>query len=317
MRTVSFQSVLELVAQKANGKAELGAEEAVSVTTRINEYLRECWERDAWPEWCPVEQRYYRETWGSRAFSGGDEVYHADTDAYYHAEEDTVSGDIPGAGAPWFTVADWEENGGDPFRRYISLDQTQFGSTPTPIGTVLGLFQSDPRLKAGARRVDYTLTTEGIQVLRYSGTSVWVHFRKRPPEFTATVFDALRSYTAGERVYFVGTTEGFLDGECYECVTAATAGQSPQASPTKWSKIEFPYVLKHAVADFVFAELLEEDGQSDRAERRRSKAEETLATEWTKSEAQQGLVRTFRVLTRPGVESGAGACTDTTTVCNC
>lgn len=396
MRAVPFRSVLGLVAKKVNGTADnLGVQEAEALALGINEHVRECWERDAWPEWSPVEERFYRDAWTAAAYAAGAEVYHAGTDAYYRASGAVLFSDVPGVAAAWMA----ESALGD-FRRYVALDQTG----QTAIGTVLGAYRSDPRLRAGAKRVDYLVTSEGIQLLRHTPTSVWLHFRQRPPEFTATEYDATLAYTAGELVLFA------TDGECYEALDTVTTparatvtngatfnldsvdgiydasgemaaglpvyvrqdgtyeirpvgggrwhlqpvggggdfwfggtdttpdsaglgiyqqsgsstsgnphvvstaaviqgpaiGDTPATDPTKWRKIQFPYVLKHAVADFVYADQLEEDGQTDRASKRREKAEETLATEWSKSETQQGVVRTFRVLNR---ESTVGSST--------
>ncbi len=308
MRTVSFQSVLELTAQKLHGTTELGVQESATLTAQINEQLRECWEREAWPEWCPVEQRFYRERFGLRTtYLGGFEVYHIGTDAYWWAGEDTDNMDIPGTAGFWASALN-ETITGIVFRRYISLDQTA-GETEllTPIGTVLGAYRSDPRVRTGAKPVDYILTPNGIEIVRFSGTSVWLHFRKRPPVFTSVLFDEEATYVVGQKVYFVGAAGAFIEGECYVCIEETMAGESPESEDgaPKWTKIEFPYVLKHAVADFVFADQLEEDGQTDRASKRREKAEEALALEWSKSESQQGIVRTFRVLTRDSVAGGA------------
>lgn len=311
MRTSSLQSVLDLVAQKVNGTGAdgLGAQEMATTVARINEQLRECWERDAWPEWCPVEERFYRPTWRvGPDYPEATEAYY--NGAYWYATAENA--DPPEDGSLWVPLTD-EETVGHPFRRYVGLDQTTFaGAALTPIGTVLGAYQSDPRVRPGARRVDYTLTPDGIEIVRFTGTSVWLHFRQRPPVFTSSLFDAEASYVAGQKVYFAGAAGAFLEGDCYECADDTAAGESPESDPELWTKIAFPYVLKHAVADFVFAEALEEDGQTDRASKRREKAEETLATEWGKSETQQGIVRTFRVLNRPGVESASGVTTSST-----
>ena len=50
MRTVTFLSVLEAIAFKVHGTADLlPTQDAAAFTASLNEHVRECWERVFWP----------------------------------------------------------------------------------------------------------------------------------------------------------------------------------------------------------------------------------------------------------------------------
>jgi hypothetical protein len=382
MRAIPFRDVLDGVTTKLLGNPDRArTEDAAAYTRYINEHVRECWERANWPEWCPVEERHFRDTWSAQAYAEGDEVWHAATAAYYQANDATLAGDVPGTSGKWDDLTE--------FQRYVSLDQTG----ETPIGTVLAAYERDPRLYPGASPVDYTLTAEGVLMLRTSATSVWLHFRKRPPVFSSEEWDEDTAYVAGDLAYYQGETYERTAEEANYAVTVSGAGTaavngtytetgtyndapifvhssgnyciyrdsvetpwelhnyasgSPGATsyyyyagaevdfpweaetwaedssgtapvPTftnatadtepgesdLWTLVPFPYVLARAVRLFAYAEALEEDGQHEKAQRKFADAEDALCQEWTKAEAQQGIVRRFRVLNRPHPRGGA------------
>ena len=119
MRTVTFLSVLEAIAFKVHGTADLlPTQDAAAFTASLNEHVRECWERVFWPEWTLTEQRYYRAAWTAASYSSGAEVYHAATNAYYQANTSATGTDVPGTSVKWTLLS------GSDLRRYISLDQT-------------------------------------------------------------------------------------------------------------------------------------------------------------------------------------------------
>lgn len=57
----------------------------------------------------------------------------------------------------------------------------------------------------------------------------------------------------------------FTDGNFYQCVTAAVAGESPTTAPTKWRTITLPSKWRWALARLTYAHLLMLDGQTDKA----------------------------------------------------
>jgi hypothetical protein len=57
----------------------------------------------------------------------------------------------------------------------------------------------------------------------------------------------------------------FTDGEFYQCVTATNAGETPTTHPAKWRRIQIPKQFRRVLAKLTFANLLEIDGQKDKA----------------------------------------------------
>jgi len=63
------------------------------------------------------------------------------------------------------------------------------------------------------------------------------------------------------QVYWV---DGDGAGDFYECVSAASAGQSPGTHPAKWVKLEIPHFLRAAIVELASGQLQQVDGQSDK-----------------------------------------------------
>lgn len=285
MRTNTFLSVLSSIAAKVLGTADsLPQQQAAAFTESINEHTRETWEREFWPEWTLVEKRFYRPTWSATSFTSGAEVYHADTDAYYRANSNAVSGDVPGAAALWVLIAP-----GADFRQYVSLDQ----AGQTAIGTVFSVTRDDPRVSPGTAKLAWAPTSDGLEIptQQTTQTYVWVKFRRVPPQFTATAWSGTPTYAAGTVVYYAGT------GECYVNSSSATGTDIPGAA-AKWVKQDFPVALKRAVVLFAAADHREEDGQIESNNSFRKRAEEALVDAWRRMHGQQGQTETFRVATR-------------------
>jgi hypothetical protein len=120
MRTVPFGDVLDFVATKMQGTAAPMNDEAAAFCTYINDAVRNCWEREFWPELMVIEERYYRPEWDvATTYAEGDEVYVLDADTgdpvYYRALTGTLA-------EPPVDFLDtiWEE--ATDLLRYITLD---------------------------------------------------------------------------------------------------------------------------------------------------------------------------------------------------
>ncbi len=92
MRTVKFQDVLHWIGEKMLGDpARMRREEAAGFVRHINVFVREGWERDAWPEWTPCEERHYAPTYDPAAdYPAGAIVWDPATAAYYRHAAATV-----------------------------------------------------------------------------------------------------------------------------------------------------------------------------------------------------------------------------------
>lgn len=284
MRTVPFQSILNWLARRMLGsEANLTNEFAAAYVDMINTAVRECWERDFWPEWTTTEQRQYRPAFPnpieSLILQGTEYLY---AGAYYRALHNTNNN-------PTDSPSNWEQcgvNGAAIIDAVLPLDQDE----QTPIGTPQSLHRRDPRIFAVPCEVRFALSPRGLEVSApaLELAQPWLTFRQRPPVFTATAW--VNSAAAGQTFYYAPA------GECYLALADNTA--VPGSEDAKWQLIPMPYVLAEAVKRFAYADALRDDGQNDKASMEEDFAEDDLATEWTKQEAQCGLYRTFAVHTR-------------------
>lgn len=56
-----------------------------------------------------------------------------------------------------------------------------------------------------------------------------------------------------------------VTGEFYQCATLTAAGESPASTPAKWKLVRIPAAFRPILAQLTFAELLDLDGQGDKA----------------------------------------------------
>lgn len=74
-----------------------------------------------------------------------------------------------------------------------------------------------------------------------------------------------------DQCYFTGANG---KSDFYQCLTPTVPGQSPATAPANWSVIGIPARFRWVLAHLTYANLLEMDGQKDKAT-----AERTLAIE--------------------------------------
>jgi hypothetical protein len=125
---------------------------------------------------------------------------------------------------------------------YIDYEQT--GSpTPTPMGEVFAVLRDNPATHAAPRAIGYTLLGDAIRFPEDTDlpTSVWVNFRIRPTEYSASNLSAT-----------------------------------------------VPSVIAKAVGLMLSADLLQEDGQLDKALAMEQLAESELISQRDKYYFQQG-----------------------------
>ena len=64
----------------------------------------------------------------------------------------------------------------------------------------------------------------------------------------------------------------YFNGNFYQCKTATAPGESPATNPEKWSRIIIPTPWRWVLAKLTYANLLEQDGQKDKANAERDMA---------------------------------------------
>jgi hypothetical protein len=121
----------------------------------------------------------------------------------------------------------------------------------TPINLVVEVRSSDPTGEHLGLPLDYALDDRGLIVPRQHA-HVAVTFTLMPPTFTATAH-APGTYAAGSLVYATGETWR----------ANSTTASVPPSLP--WERVPFPYILARAVKTGGAADLLREDGQTDKA----------------------------------------------------
>lgn len=183
------------------------------------------------------------------------------------------------------------------FDPFVSRTQASL----TVIGEFLGMYLDDPRLHRRPRRVVYVTDGLGAHVLTAPTTrwnrcngdftvppEVYVKFRIPCPEFRGEMFDVLAIYVASsDVVYFEGTTTN-LEGDFWSCVTNTVAGESPETTPAKWARLEFPAWLRTPVARRAFADWLRYGGARDAATAEDGAAQDSLFQTQIQFGAMQG-----------------------------
>jgi hypothetical protein len=248
MKTVTYQSVSDGVLRRQGiDPAEAQPTDRLQLQEFIASFVRKACEHYRWPVLLLIEERRYRAAWEATGYASGAEVYHADTDAYYQANEAVGGSDVPGTSTKWDLL--------ETFNRYIPHAQ----AGQTTIGTMLRAWDNDPRENADANEIrpgpdGWTEAYEGIRFAPGSPATVWIEFRLPVLDLNfKEVWSGSTVCAAGDQVYFAP--------DVYRALEATAAGQSPGTHPTKWIKVAFPYVLAEAVKIRALAETLIEEKQ--------------------------------------------------------
>ena len=263
MRTVTFKSVID------GALARMGLDPLVSpssntlaaFTEYANSGVRAAWEMYPWPDAVRFENRQFYPTWVTGTSYAADAVVLGSDGNYYYAKQANSSQDpvTDTETIYWALASSYTSSNGGGILYAIDLDQVMNGTTQTPIGEVLGVFQSDPRTNRYSTPINWMLTGDGI-VVGQNGLSVtsipstvWIQFTTRPPVFTSA------NYTDGTTI---------------------------------------PYVVAEAVKYGICAEAQREDGQFDKAAAHDANAIACLNTEWDKLEMKQGQQGRFSAMNR-------------------
>lgn len=126
------------------------------------------------------------------------------------------TGNAPG-GSSWGRI--------EPFDAYVDLLESGF----IPLGRVRAVYDSNPRINAGASRLVWAMSQRGVEVYTELQT-VWVEGLLRPHKFTGAAYDSTAAYTATAADDLTGdttTTEATLatdtSGEGYPGITSLRA----------------------------------------------------------------------------------------------
>lgn len=143
---------------------------------------------------------------------------------------------------------------------YVSFSQTGLDV----ISTVFAVWDSNPKVKRNAEEVDYYLSENGVQ-LEANKTTVWIFYRKPHPILSGNLYSNASgtNYAIGAQAYD-NTLGDFY--EATEAITGdGTTDNSPNAQPSKWSKVEIPDVLRNYLIRGAYADYLRHDGDMEKA----------------------------------------------------
>ena len=277
MRTVSYRSLLEAAALLGGIQpAQLQSEDAAVLNLGLNRALRHAWEFAFWPECTVVAEYRYRPDYDAATlYPTGAEVYSPAAGAYYRAVQ-------PGTGQALADAAYWLPLSGLNWAIYVP-----WGAGGVPEGaTVRRCCQRNPRAASAALEVAFALLREGIAPISDVPASLWIEYRLPCPELTGADYSALAVYAAGAAVLY--------SGDYYLATTATTAGQSPDTTPTSWSKIELPWRLRDYLVHAAGADMLRAQGQLEKAVAEQSMADDRLYDQLLIHETQSRQARRFR-----------------------
>lgn len=221
--------------------------------------------------WYSCQSSYSGNVWTpSTAYAVGDVVYYA-VNGNYYACHTANTGQLP-TDASYFGVL-------TPFDKYVAYEQTG----QTALGEVRDVYSVDPRVNRNFGVANWTLSTNGVQVPD-GPAQVWLEFRTRCTPLVGDDYSITATYAAGDQILFnsAGTVKNF-----YTCVTATSAGESPNTAAAKWSIVEIPYLFQPYLVNGAYADYLLMDGQTDKAGVQNRLADEYLATELQKLHDQQ------------------------------
>lgn len=184
-----------------------------------------------------------------------------------------------------------------PFNRYIAAEQTG----RTPIDEVKSVSRQSPRVRPNnPGYVEFQRSADGVQVDRCAPNVVWVQFRLRPPQFTATPWKSTTAYNAGDCVLRTTT------GECY-VATAATTGQDPATTPNVWTRQPLPALLQNWVKRAAFSDGMNDEKQTDRKAQELTDAHDELEDARDREFDAQGQYDSATVVTARSPQPGWGA----------
>ena len=265
MRSVAFSSIVNGVSARIGLDPTISptASTLATVAEYVNTALRGAWETYPWPDFVRFENRQFYANWSSSTTYAANAVVLGSDRNYYYSKAGGNINHNPTTDATdtyWALASSYTATNGTGILFAIDLDQVLSGVAQTPIGEVLGVWDSDPRTNRYSTPINWFLTNDGI-IVGQNGLSVtsipstvWVEFSARPTVYTA---------------------------DSYSSSTATV-----------------PYVLAEAIKELTVAAFLRSQNDYPNAAAASAVARELLEKEWDKLEMKQGQQGRFSAMTR-------------------
>ena len=120
------------------------------------------------------------------------------------------------------------------------------------------VYLADPDANRGPLDTPFRLGPKGIHVGFDHGTTVFIKFGLRAPQFTWVPYSAAVTYAKGAVVYDP------TSGNNYISVLAANTGNA-LSNATYWAVQPFPFAIADAVVRGAYSEALRDMGQTEKA----------------------------------------------------
>jgi hypothetical protein len=166
-----------------------------------------------------------------------------------------------------------------PFKRSIATEQSWEANA---IDAVKRIYRQNPEVTPGAQEIEFDQIGDNY-IISGDATVVYVRFRLRVPDtgWRATLYDPETTYAADGLAYADDP------GDIYFSIAGSNTGNAVTDS-SKWTRVDFPYVLRDAVATAIAAMWFKADGEADLATELLQEAQGLIALEFEKVERQQG-----------------------------
>lgn len=165
------------------------------------------------------------------------------------------------------------------------------------IDVLFDAWSTDPGSFLPPYRLDYAITSSGIELIGPTTIGpVYTHYRYRRPLFQGNSWSSTTAYTSGQTFQFTSSSTGYTN---YYTVGSAGSqtNQSPDTNPSLFSVITIPYIFLQYCVWSSYADWLEVEGQTMKAQAIRSKADDFIADETDRMERQQGVQMPWKVYT--------------------
>lgn len=303
MQTVAYKTVLGMISQLCFGDPEPADGEASTINAFFNLRTSEFWRSYAWPELCPTERRWFREsydstkTYAAPTEDAAVEVFFAETGKYYQALRSSLAQAPAISGA--VNAAYWAESlsdySGDDWApglvipqgrtvrrgsngRFYACHTTHTAASTfdeTKFGILTEFVQSISRTQTGRNEIGDLLelyernpkVEPGCRTFpKRAHPEGWVIF---DPSVTSVWVHYRKPVpTWSGPVYdpaqaYASGVTVFSGTDYYIASASAGVGVAPPAAP--WKIIEFPLCLRSAVVMGAYADWLKSDGQHEKA----------------------------------------------------
>jgi hypothetical protein len=243
-------------------------------------------ERSAY--WAECAAAYSGNDWSSAgvSYAVGDILFYPVDNLFYqchtvHTSSPTLTPDATGGNERWGALA--------PFIRSISFTQTGEDA----FEDVLDVKDNDPRLGYDYESVPWDVTDATV-IVRQNVARAFVQFRRRRPDLTGSLYSASATYAVGGQVYYVPATG---EGNFYDCLTATTAGESPDSAAAKWRVVELPHRFQGFLMHATYAGILSAEEKPEDRGRALALAGGYLEHEADRIYRQSGLTPTINMRT--------------------